>query len=146
MIPFTVSFRGREDLLLLEKLKAEAPGILARLVVAGAIVHQDGFETPDAVRIATQEYRTEEDPLAEFLNTRCEFHPNAFTSREYLYGAYLDWADKAKEKYPRNKRTFYDYIRNLDGIEEGWQRTKGQRARGFNGIGLVSHVSHNVTA
>ena len=31
----------------------------------------------------------------------------------------LDWADKAREKYPQNKRTFYGHIRNLDGIEVG---------------------------
>jgi len=56
-----------------EKLKAEAPGILAWLVRGCIEWQRQGLNPPEIVRSATAEYRHEEDHIAAFLEECC--HP-----------------------------------------------------------------------
>lgn len=77
MIPFTVRFwdpdKGesgpeelRQDKKLGEKLKAEAPGILAKLVRGAMDYYENGLQVPDAWRAASQTYRVESDVVARW--------------------------------------------------------------------------------
>jgi putative DNA primase/helicase len=72
LIPFEVSFKGREDRQLEATLADELPGIL-RWAVEGCVEWQrDGLGTAPAVDAATDEYREDEDVLGAFLAERCE--------------------------------------------------------------------------
>jgi putative DNA primase/helicase len=72
LIPFDVSFLGREDSTLRAQLEAELPGIL-RWAIEGCLEWQrDGLGTADAVERATIEYREDENVLGAFLAERCE--------------------------------------------------------------------------
>jgi putative DNA primase/helicase len=72
LIPFEVSFKGREDRQLVAKLRTELPGIF-RWAVEGCLEWQrEGLGTTRAVAAATREYREEEDVLGAFLAERCE--------------------------------------------------------------------------
>jgi putative DNA primase/helicase len=110
LVPFTVSFRGREDTELLDKLTAEAPGILAWAVLGCLEWQRDGLNPPDAVRAATASYRQEEDVIANFLADRTEAAPGAVTLSKHLTEAYLSWCD-ANTETPVRRKTFTDALR-----------------------------------
>jgi putative DNA primase/helicase len=92
VIPFTVSFEGREDRELPAKLQAELPGILAWAVEGCAAWQRDGLGTAAAITTATGAYRAEQDPLGAFLSERCTFEPGARTTKLALRTAYEQWA------------------------------------------------------
>ncbi len=103
LIPWTVRIEpDRQDKRLGKKLKAEAPGILARLVQRCLVWQRDGLRIPDAVRLATQEYRDDMDVLGDFIATCCIVGEaeTAVTkdtrdlySAKALYQAYKWWAE-----------------------------------------------------
>jgi putative DNA primase/helicase len=72
LIPFEVSFLGREDRELRATLEAELPGILAWAVRGCLAWHQQGLGRAGAVESATREYREDEDVLGAFIDERCE--------------------------------------------------------------------------
>ena len=68
LIPFLQKFESdRKDPSLKTKLRAEAPGILAWAVRACLDWQRSGLTTPETVRLAVEEYRTDEDSLADFI-------------------------------------------------------------------------------
>ena len=71
LVPFDVSFLGREDRGLAAELQIELPGILAWAVQGCLEWQRDGLGSCDAVEHATSEYRTDEDTLGAFLSERC---------------------------------------------------------------------------
>jgi putative DNA primase/helicase len=95
LIPFTRQFTGEaDDRRLGEKLKAEAPGILAWLVKGCLEWQKRGLDPiPECVKVATQEYREESDILAGFISERCIEHPKVTAKAAELYSAYKKWAE-----------------------------------------------------
>ena len=94
LVPFLRQFKGSdEDRNLGAKLLAEAPGIL-NWVITGCLEWQKrGLDpVPAAVTAATEAYKTESDPLAEFITGACVVIPNAVTKASVLYKAYVNWA------------------------------------------------------
>ena len=73
LVPFTVTIPAAErDPELMERLKAEWPGIL-QWAIDGCIVWQcGGLNTPAVVETATKEYFTAEDALARWLEERTQ--------------------------------------------------------------------------
>lgn len=61
----------RQDKQLGEKLKAEREGILAWLVRGCMDWQRDGLTLPEKVKVATQEYRIEEDTLKKWIEEDC---------------------------------------------------------------------------
>ncbi len=93
VVPFTVSFIGREDLRLREKLARERPGILRRLVQGCLEWQRMGLGTAKAIEEATAEYRQESDALGSFIETNVIFKENARVSASALYKAYRAWSE-----------------------------------------------------
>jgi putative DNA primase/helicase len=73
LIPFNRTFGPKDrDPNLEASLRKELPGIL-RWAVEGAVVYfRDGIDAPNSVLLATKEYRTSSDPLADFIDECCE--------------------------------------------------------------------------
>ena len=67
LVPFEVSFKGREDRTLVDSLKGESAGILARLVTAAVEWHRAGLPDATAVTSATDRYLADEDTLGQFF-------------------------------------------------------------------------------
>jgi putative DNA primase/helicase len=107
LVPFDVVIPEAErDPTLTETLKAEAPGIL-RWAVAGCLAwQQQGLGAPAAVVAATQQYREEEDPLADFLSERCVLDPYAVVGSTPLYTAYTAWVKESGERYTLSRTAF----------------------------------------
>jgi putative DNA primase/helicase len=107
--------------------------------VQGCLAWQrEGLRPPDEVSAATKEYREAEDVLADFLAERCGFDGCAYVERGELFVAYEAWAAEHGEKYPMNRRNFYENIRRREGVSEKEQKISGSKERLFVGIGLVN--------
>jgi putative DNA primase/helicase len=99
LIPFTVKIPEHErDKSLPEKLKAEAPGILAWMMDGCSLWQKEGLNPPAAVRDATAEYLESEDSLGLWLNERIiedtKASPWPWTSCEDLFSDWKFWAEK----------------------------------------------------
>jgi len=118
LIPFLHTFDSQEaDKELLEKLKAEAPGIL-NWAIAGCLAWQkDGLKTPAAVESATSEYEAESDPLAPFFEDCCETDPAFQVPKGGLWNAFQEWCRANKER-PVSRKAFADKMKSR-GFGEG---------------------------
>lgn len=115
LIPFMLSFVDRDpqaanerpaDKKLMEKIKLEAPGILA-WIVRGCIAWQrDGLIPPTIVKEATASYRREEDILADFIDECCIVDPDGEVNASDLYNKFTLWWEKNvnNKKIPSHKR------------------------------------------
>jgi putative DNA primase/helicase len=99
LIPFVQEFsEDKRDPNLMEKLKAEAPGIL-NWAIQGALKWQaEGVNPPQIVIEQSQRYREESDPLAEFLEECCELAQTAQVTAKEIWSAYLWWAKSNNER------------------------------------------------
>ena len=100
LVPFPVHFAKigesgpPEDGDLETKLAAEAPGILAwaiRGAIAAAADSQAVRRFPEAVKVRTEAYRAEQDPLSAFVDDQVVFDTKETVTLKDLYAAYLAW-------------------------------------------------------
>ncbi|MCH8570341.1 phage/plasmid primase, P4 family [Nesterenkonia sp. AY15] len=135
VVPFTVSFAGREDTTLEERLQTEIDAALA-WAIRGLLAYQTAgkLRTPASVLARTEEYHGENDPLARFIEERCIRNPAASITRAALLDAYNTWAKENRE--PQfGSRVMTPQVRALDGVTES-----SGRGRGWQGIGLAADV------
>jgi len=153
LIPFTVSFEGREDRELEAKLAAEAPGILAWAVRGCLRWQAEGLAPPAAVVQATEAYREEQDTLGLFLEERCELDEEGRISRAQLRLAYDAWCRDQGEKFQLTPRQMAAQLRER-GIKEisvqmpgkphpekGWRGIKLRPMGGGVGAGALRSIA-----
>jgi len=130
LVPFAVSFEGREDRTLKTVLMGELPGILG-WAVAGSMRWQDeGLNYPESILAATREYRDESDQIARFASECCVVGEYASAAARALYGADKAWAGDAGEE-PANETAF---SRRMS--ERGFTKRRTDRGVKYDGIGL----------
>lgn len=95
VLHFEVSFLGREDAGLDEKLRAELPGILNWALEGRERLHARGptgqFTQPASGEAAIHELRRATTPMLAFIEDAIEFDPAAHVSRDDLFAAYGRW-------------------------------------------------------
>jgi len=140
LVPFTVVIPPAEqDPQLIDKLRAEWPGILNWMVNGCHQWLANGLQIPPEVLAATEEYQAEQDVLAGFVEECCSLAAQAVVSRGDLYAAYEAWAKRSGESHPLSNRQLYDRLRKLPGVtDDDPRRLNGKWTRVFSGIGLVS--------
>lgn len=79
-----------------------------------------GLKAPEAVTLATEEYRTESDILGQFIDEMCERGPGFSESATVLHGAYRKWWDDNGHRAFMNPTKFG---RSLE--ERGFARVEG---------------------
>jgi len=99
LIPFEVTIPEPErNPMLPAALREELPGIL-NWALEGAVEWQRlGLAAPPAVQAATQEYRSNEDTLADFLAEHVVADPRGMTSAKNLFSTYKKWAETMGER------------------------------------------------
>lgn len=99
MVPFLVSFAGREDPTLPERLLAEGPAILAWML-DGAMAWHTTRRMPecDAVERATREYFAAQSTVQMWVAERCIEDPSARQSARELYADYRLWKEERGEQ------------------------------------------------
>jgi putative DNA primase/helicase len=92
LVPFAVTIpEGERDRTLLEKLRAELPGILAWAVRGCLAWQRDGLGVPEEIREATAAYRLAEDQIESFIEDACETGPGFEAPKTPLYEAFRRW-------------------------------------------------------
>lgn len=132
IIPFNVSIPPEEkDKHLIDKLKAEGPGILTWLV-RGCLEWQQnrGLVEPDAVNSAVAAYREEMDKVKQFIGDCCEQGAGFQVTTQDLYEEYLLWSGE-NDEISESKKAFGLRLQGL-----GLTRCKLGGQRGWRGIGL----------
>ena len=134
LIPFNVVIpESEQDRDLPAKLKAELPGILNWALEGCLLWQQDGLNPPQEVQVATDDYRTEQDIIAPFLEDRCILGENKEATATALYDAYRRWCGDNGEK-PMPQRRFGNRLSDHGLTSE--RRTGGKRW--WLGVGIVT--------
>ena len=138
VLPFNVSFAGREDLHLFSALCEEVEGVafwalqgLARLTDNGA------FTNPLASQAEAQFIAEAYSPLKVFIDGCCQLDTNESTSCIDLYNAYKAWAVTSQEDRIMPRRTFISVFKDATrgrGCRYGPQRIGNKTERGFRGV------------
>jgi putative DNA primase/helicase len=136
VIPFERQFsKENRDNKLLQKLKAEAEGIL-NWAIEGALKWQkDGLKTDVIVTQISEQYRQESDPLVEFIEDCCDLDPEAAATSGALWHEYLRWKQKQGDVDVIDRTTFG---RKLQARGMKKERIGRERTRGWRGIRLKS--------
>jgi putative DNA primase/helicase len=93
LVPFTqVIPREERDRHLMAKLAAEAAGILNWLLDGYRMYRETGLQDPPEVAAATETYRSESDPIGEFMRACTARVAGASVQAKRLYAVYCDWA------------------------------------------------------
>ncbi len=74
------------------KLESELPGVLAWLVRGCLAYQEEGLVPPSEIRLATKQYRDQEDRLQRFINERCA--PTGKVTAGAFRAAYSEWLKK----------------------------------------------------
>jgi len=116
-IPFSVTISAelrRDRSEVLAEFAEEAPGILAWMAEGCLRWQKEGLRMPEPVARATREYRTEQDVLQQFLDERCEMHPDFTVGKDRLFGAMRAWAKEGNEAEleHRSKRWLTEQIKS----------------------------------
>ena len=133
LIPFTKTFQEAEqDKHLKEKLRAEAPGILA-WAIRGTLEWQErGLGEPKIVTEATEQYRAESDTIGAFTEDVCSVREGLSISSKDLWEAYEFWASE-NGALKLERKTF---ARRLESRGFKRERSGHRRTRTWSGISL----------
>jgi len=131
LVPFTVTIpEPNQDKELLEKLKAEAEGILAWMMEGCLAWQRNGLGTPHEVHQATADYQAEMDTLGSFLNDCCTMESTAKARAGQLYARHREWCESNGER-ALTSRAFKDGL-----VERGLKAGRDQRGRFYAGVRL----------
>lgn len=138
LVPWVVTIPESErDPRLPEKLAAELPGILAWAVRGCLEWQRSGLAEPDAVKSATDAYRDESDPVAEFFSLRCVFSSDATVTRKMLRAQYVEWSEENGVRHPLDAKAFAAALR-ARGVVDASVRDAGQPRDGWRGVRLAT--------
>jgi putative DNA primase/helicase len=129
MIPFAVEIPAAErDLDLVDKLKAEASGIL-QWMIEGCLAWQTSrLAQPLAVRKATDEYFASEDGVQNWIADKCDIMATASTKSSELFASWKDWAQSAG-LHLGDSKSFREELERL-----GFSHIHRKNGNFFNGL------------
>jgi len=120
LIPFEVKIStDKQDKDLAKKLLKELPGILAWAVNGFLKYKSEGLCEPEEVLMATQDYKDENDPLADFFEECCDAAEGLKVNTKDLFVAYSKFCTTNNSMKPMGKQEFNAKIR-----ERGIKQTK----------------------
>jgi putative DNA primase/helicase len=104
-LPFRVSFVDKphpsqpnerlKDKDILEKMKGEGPGILAKVIHGLREWQAKGLLIPESILTATEDYRNSEDIIKRFFDDCCIVGDDREVGVKRLYDAYVTWCDSS---------------------------------------------------
>jgi putative DNA primase/helicase len=133
LVPFTARFTGaRRDSTLPERLRAEAPAVLAWTIQGAVKWHAEGLAIPRSVEAASHEYMQENDDLSMWMDECCVRVPAARCKATLLYGNYLAWL-KVRGQHAPSMKSWADAMSVVPGLS----KRKSHGSILYEGIGLV---------
>lgn len=95
--PYTIP-ESQKDKLLPEKLRAEWPGILGKLILAARDWCANGLQVPQTVLDRVSEYMDDNDDIQTWLDSECEVDPAAECVTHELYRSYAGYIEATRSK------------------------------------------------
>ncbi|MGA5500940.1 DNA primase family protein [Streptomyces umbrinus] len=144
LLNMTVSWLGKEDPTLMDKLTAEMPGILNWALEGLARLQQTGRITePKSSREAVTTMQDTASPTSAFVRERCATGPTCSVPVDTLWTVWRDWAEDNGVR-PGTKQVFG---RNLLSVVPQLNRTRprdayGQQVATYSGITLNQREPH----
>lgn len=136
LIPFNFQ-PSKVDLGLVEKLWAEAPGIMAWAVRGAAEWIEEGLYLPEVIIKASADYLDDQDSFGTWVRDRLDLSDRtAFTSASDLFANWKLYAEGANEQSGTQK-AMAARLRRL-GISNGQRRWNGAITRGWEGCKIRS--------
>jgi len=131
LIPFGVTIpEAQRDLGLLDKLKAEWPGILAWMIEGCLKWQSSGLNPPAAVVDATAKYLEAEDTINLWLEECCEKKNNEWERSSVLFASWTQYAERCWEHAGSQKR----FVQMLEA--KGFEPKRTNKGRGVLGVRL----------
>jgi phage/plasmid-associated DNA primase len=112
------------------------PAVLAWAVRGCLDWQTDGLGIPPVIEQATQDYREEMDPLADFIEDCCVLYPSAWVVSADLWDAYESWGRDNGERRLLSRKALGQQLRDR-GCEDARQYVNGRQQRCWLGIGLA---------
>ena len=131
LIPFEVSFEGREEKNLKTTLVAEADGILSWAVQGAIEWYKHGLTFPDAVIQASRGWREDADLLGRFIDEKCITAELFEVKSSTLYGVYKTFCEEAGERYDSANK----FAMQME--EKGFEKKKRKAGNFWLGIKVV---------
>lgn len=146
VLPFDVSFVGRENPYLLDGLLTEIAGIAVWALQGLARLNAQGkFTLPEASKNEMQFIAESYSPLKTFVEAVIDFDKNAEPmSSSDLYEKYRAWALVEQEDKILARKTFISAFRDIsrgNGAQYGVHRRGIDTIRGFKGVKVVEFDS-----
>jgi putative DNA primase/helicase len=135
LVPFNVSFKGRENKNLEEQLKAEAGGILHLMIQASQEWQRSGLAAPQSVTEATSELFRELDPVGRFMEERLYKDAEGFATTADLVKEYVGFLAAEGEVQHIDSKQLVMTIKERGGYKKAVVRdAQGQQQRGLRGV------------
>lgn len=101
LIPFDAVFAaGQRDMTMIDKLKAEAPGVLAWVIQGSVEWFRDGLQIPSKISNSSSEYMEENDDIGTWMSECCVMQSSSPLSKAGdLYDSYSTWI-KGRGQFP----------------------------------------------
>ena len=137
-----ISFLGREDTKLDEKLKAELPGILNRALTGLDILRDVGrLHIPTSSQEIIDDFRRFTSPIQAFVEECCKLDSNLNTDKDRLYDVWCDYRKgQGISKHPSKSVFVRDLKAAYPFIKPSRKRVEGERTHFLEGIGLKEGV------
>lgn len=131
LVPFNATFKGEaKDMSLPEKLKGEAPAILAWMIKGAVKWYAEGLAAPGSVLNASAEYMADNDDMAQWIAECCEMDGEVKAGD--LYANFSAWK-KARGENPPSQTVWGSRLTAMQGINK--RRSGGIR---YTGIRLAA--------
>lgn len=124
---------SQRDSNLKEKLIAEYPAILHRMIQGCLDWQANGLRKPAHVERATDEYMQAEDTLGAWLDDCCELASAGRANGADAYRSFKRWSEQAGEYVPSQKR----FTQKL--VDRGFSNNRTSKSRYFMGFSLKAH-------
>ncbi|MEV8396189.1 phage/plasmid primase, P4 family [Streptomyces sp. NPDC057596] len=144
VLHMTVSWLGKEDTALTDKLAAELPGILNWALMGLARVERDGRITqPSSSLDAITTMQDTASPTSAFVRDHCDTGPDCSVQVDVLWEMWKDWAEGQGVR-PGTKALFG---RNLLSVEPRIRRAKprigGKQVPVYEGIAVKRYADNS---
>lgn len=136
VVPFDVQVpEAKQDTRMLEKLRAEWPGILAALVRGNVDWQEHGLIEPEEVTAASLSWRVRRNTIQEFVSERCRRGGGLVCVTSELIEAYTEWCEK-RNLTPLQAKSLAVMLKR-----EGFTPKKVRSQRHWCGLELDRRVS-----
>ena len=142
-VPFVTKIKPKDrDPKLLDKLVAEADGILQWAIKGWIEYRSKGLSVPNAIRKASRQYRASQGLVSEFIGEMCVTGDGKTVKPKTLHKTFRFWCKKYRINRPIRPRRFDQEMRSR-GFSEDYD---SDNSRVWLGVELTEEAKDEINA